>query len=179
MLRKLLSILLLFSILFNMTGIYIAFKIEQAHIRSSIKHEIKDGIPEDELHEFHLSQKDYDQLNWVRPDIEFRRRKQMFDIVRRENKGDSIILHCVNDKEESLLFAHLDELIQNKMNKESKTPNSPLNKIVKVIKVVYVNDFSSFILEHQTLNAEIGFYETTKLYNSPSLGVPTPPPDNV
>ncbi|RFC55650.1 hypothetical protein [Brumimicrobium aurantiacum] len=162
-----------------MTGIYIAFKIEQAHIRSAIKHEIKEGIPENELHEFNLTPTEYEQLDWIRPDIEFRKHKQMFDIVRRENKGDDIVLHCVNDKEETLLFANLEELIQNKMNKESKTPKSPLNKMIKVIKVVYVNDFTNYVFQHLSLNAENGFFETKKLYQSPNLGVPTPPPDFV
>jgi hypothetical protein len=162
-----------------MTGVFIVFKIEQAYVRKSIKHQIKAGIPEGELHVFKLSNSEYEQLDWVRPDIEFRKDKEMFDIVRSEKLGDSIQLYCVNDKEETVLFAQLDEMIQKKMGQESNSPNSPISKVVKILKLVYVNDTCIHIMNVHALRLVNNFAEFNYFYSSPYLEVLTPPPDTV
>lgn len=177
--KRLFSISILLVLTLNITGVFFVFKIQQYKVRKEIKHLIKAGIPENELHEFHLSNKDYEQLNWVRPDIEFQKGNEMFDIVRAETKGDSILLHCVNDKEEAVLFAQLDELIQKKMEKESKAPNSPINKVFKILKLVYVTSNFKDSLAFLVVKELHHFSDLKYLYSSPYLEVLSPPPDTV
>lgn len=179
MLKKSLSIFLLFTIIFNLTGVFIVFKIEQAHIRKTIKHQIKEGVPEDELHIFNLSQEAYDQLDWVRPDIEFREGKEMYDIVRFENLGDSIQLHCVSDEDETILFAQLDEMTKKKLEQESQSPNNPISRIVKVLKVIYAFNKYSYTINSQELNITDNFATLNYSYSSPYLEVPTLPPNTI
>ena len=162
-----------------MTSVFFVFKIQQYRVRREIKHQIKAGIPRDELHEFILTIDEYEQLDWERPGKEFRKGNEMFDIVRFETIGDSIQLLCVNDKEEAVLFAHLDELIQKKMEKDSNAPNSPISKLVKILKLVYVtSDFKDSLacLAHKELHH---FADLKYLYSSPYLEVLTPPPSTV
>ena len=177
MVKSLLSFLLLFTIFSNFTGTYIVFKVQQAQVRRSIKRQIKSGIPEDELHYFELSQIEYDQLDWERPDIEFRHENEMFDIVRKEIVGDSIHLHCVNDKEETILFAQLDKLVLLEIEHESNQPNSPITKVVKALKLLYFNDYFDFKINPKThLDPALALLMATK-YLPVFKEVLTPPPN--
>jgi|10_taG_2_1085330.scaffolds.fasta_scaffold06222_3 hypothetical protein len=179
MLKKSLSILLLSLLIFNMTGIFIVFKIEQAHIRKSIKHQIKAGIPEEELHIFNLSKVEYIKLDWVRPDIEFRKNKEMFDIVHMKSLNDSVRLYCVNDKEESILFAQLDKMIKKKMQQESNSLNSPINKVLKLFNLIYIsNQTENKSLTYYRMNKK-SYHYFTNLYDSPLIKQPSPPPKSV
>ncbi|MDN4163991.1 hypothetical protein QWY31_00680 [Cytophagales bacterium LB-30] len=163
----------------NMIGPFVVFKIEQTFIRKSIKLQIKAGIPEDDLHEFTLSATAYKALDWVRPDKEFRLDDEMFDIVRAETLGNTIHLYCVNDTEEALLFAQLDEITQKKMEQESNAPNSPVAKVVKLLKLVYVSFDNKEVLTGLSENPKQRFSGVKPLYSSPFLRVPSPPPNTV
>ncbi|MDP1745134.1 MAG: hypothetical protein Q8L90_06135 [Bacteroidota bacterium] len=162
-----------------MAGIFIVFKLEQAQVRKEIKHQIKSGLPENDLHSFVYSKKEYEQLDWVRKNIEFRLNNEMFDIVRSENKDDTVLLYCVNDKEETLLFAQLDEMIRKKMEQESNSSQNSSGKFVKFFK------FFNFILpqiENKWLSEEAAqntFSELIPHYLSPYIKVSSPPPDTV
>lgn len=162
-----------------MTGFIIVFKIEQAQIRKNIKQQLKAGIPDDKLHFFGLSRTEYAELDWVRQDKEFRMGKEMFDVVRSETFDDSIHLHCVNDTEETQLFAHLEEIIQKKREQQSNVPKSPISKVVKALKLVYVPNTFANAIDIYDLKLSSLFAEMNASYASPYLKVLTPPPDTV
>lgn len=165
--------------MFNMTGVFIVFKIEQFQIRREIKRQIKGGIPEEELHFFSISHKQYEALDWERKDIEFRLGDLMFDIVRYQVEGDEIHLYCVNDKEEKILFAKLDEMVKRKMDHDSKSPNSSANLFVKFFKIFhFVQDLPS-TLETCLAASKSAFAEKNIIYLSPYLSKETAPPDAV
>jgi len=162
-----------------MIGFNIVFKIRQSKIRREIKHQIKEGIPGDKLREFTLSNAEYNQLNWVKQGKEFRKSEEMFDIVRSERFGDSIQIKCVNDIEEAMLFAQLEEMIQKKMDQESSDPSSPLSKMVKTLKLVYITPDSKVNLAYLSENQSRYFSYNQHLYSSPYLELLTPPPDTI
>lgn len=177
--NKIFSFILLMLFIFNMSGIFIVFKIEQAFIRQEIKNKIKGGVPEDDLHLFVLSRYEYGALNWVREDIEFRYGNEMFDVVRSQFKSDSVYLYCINDKEETVLFARLDSMIFENLNAKSKNKSHPLHYAIKLFKTSFiftndVFDISEYLVElKQKSECYILFY------TSPYLGVNYPPPNIV
>ncbi len=179
MLKKSLSILFLIVVAFNMAGIFIVFKTHQNAIRKEIKQQIKAGIPEHELHIFKLSKKEYCKLHWVREDIEFRLGARMFDIVRSENLSDSIYLYCINDTEEAILFAELDDLTLSKIQKESKGTNNQLFKVVKIVKLEYITTEFAFPINYFFENQKESHTHALEGYVSPNLQVLIPPPDTV
>lgn len=163
----------------NMTGSFVVFKIEQASIRKAIKRQIKSGIPIQDLHEFVFSDDAYQKLDWVRPDKEFRIGKEMFDVVRTEKSGNANRLFCVNDKEEAILFAQLEEITQKKLEQESHSPNSPITKVVKILKLVYIT-FDCKRLLNIIFNKQIQtFSGVDPIYVAPYLKVASPPPNTV
>lgn len=177
MAKRHLSILFLGIFILNLSGVYFLFKVEQAYIRRSIKREIKAGIPEDELHLFKLLRSDYQKLNWIRPDAEFRSGKRMFDVVRSVEDGDSIHLYCVNDVEEAALFSRLDELTRQRMAHGSNHPDRPLKKVVKVLKQLFLSDHSSFNKCMVNFHASHFFGRTEVFYSPPCIELLTPPPN--
>jgi len=171
--------LILCTVIFNMAGIFIVFKVEQAYVRREIKHQIKSGIPENVLHSFVYSKKEYEQLDWVRKDIEFRLNNEMFDIVRSEIKDDTVLLYCVNDKEETILFAQLDEMIKNKTEQESNSSQNSSGKLIKFFKL-----FNCILpqIENKCISEEAAQNRYSELifhYLSPFINVSSPPPDTV
>lgn len=162
-----------------MTGVYIIFKMEQSKIRTSIKHQIKSGVPESELHVFSLSLEEYEQLNWVRKDKEFSSQKNMYDIVKKQNTRDSIFLFCVNDKEEAILFTRLDEMVKRSIERNSNSSDNPLNNVVKLFKLLYVIEGNHYFFNEIGNIIALNFSRLKFHYVSPCLEQLTPPPDKV
>lgn len=96
-------------------GPYVLIQVQQQQLKRQMKRAIKAGVPEAELHRIafaasrHL--RDSERVQWMH-EREFRLDGEMYDIVRSEQCGDSIIHHCIRDDEETALFARLDELVR-------------------------------------------------------------------
>ncbi len=96
-------------------GPYALFQVQQQQLKRQMKRAIKAGVPDAELHRIafaasrHL--RDSERVQWMH-EREFRLDGDMYDIVRSEQCGDSIIHHCVRDDEETALFARLDALVR-------------------------------------------------------------------
>jgi len=179
MLKKGLSILVLIVVLFNMTGFFVIFKIEQYQIRKEIKTQIKAGIPQSDLHKFSLSNHDYQRLEWIRQDIEFKSGINMFDIVRSEQFSDSIYLYCVNDIEEATLFAQLDEMVKDKKKKESDSPDSATNTLAKLFNLFQYVEYVQIKIAFGNENEKPNCVRKPIFYSSPFMGLEIPPPDKV
>ncbi len=177
--KKFYSISILLLLVFNTIGILVVFKIQQSKIRADIKDQIKAGVPREDLHEFVMSQKGYKILEWVRPELEFRVGEEMFDIVDFEQFNDSIRLLCVNDTEEALLFVHLKELIQKKINQESNEPNSPMAQVIKACKLVYISQINDLIIQTYSSRETNLCIEIIDDYQSPFIEIHLPPPEVV
>lgn len=111
------SIVCFFLLMFQSTGYYLYFRIQQQHIRHEIKQQIKAGVPEDEIVLLKLSrtiQDNWDEFQWIH-DHEFRYQGKMYDIVRQEDHGETTWFYCIRDEKETLLFARLDEQVKNEM----------------------------------------------------------------
>jgi len=103
--------------MFQSTGYYMSFKIQQQRIRHEIKQQIKAGVPQEEIVLLILSravQDDRDEFQRIH-DHEFRYQGKMYDIVRQEDHGEATWFYCISDEKETLLFARLDEQVKNEM----------------------------------------------------------------
>lgn len=152
------------------------FKFEQVRLRKIIKEQIEAGVPKNKLHFFSFSEEEYKQIDWTRQDKEFRLGNQMFDIVHVEKTNNSIQLYCINDVEETALFAHLDSIVRQKMAQESTTPNTPLSNAVKILKLVYLVEKNDILLPYHSPQIRHNFPKIIVFYNSPHIETLTPPP---
>lgn len=106
-----LSILLLGIFLYQVAGIFVAFKIQQQGIRKEIKRQIKLGVPAGELHYLTITAANYRELAWHNHK-EFMYRGVMYDVVHKKiNHATSVTFQCVSDTQETILFANLEQQV--------------------------------------------------------------------
>lgn len=172
-LKRTFSILLLCLFAFNLAGFFFVFKVQQYRIRREIKQYIKQGVPENELALITVTPENENQLDWKHKK-EFRYKGTMYDVVRKEiiNKT-TIIYHCVTDTQETVLFAHLDEMVSKNMDPKNDQ-NSPVKNLLKQLSIPYYPPEKPYWSLFQIYTAII--YEYTFLYSSPSLNIISPPP---
>lgn len=125
----------------TLTGFqYSVFKLKQKKIRSDIKRAIKEGVPENELVDFrfHTKEESWINLEWTKPEKEFRFNDQMYDVVETHKSNDTIYFKCIHDVKESGLFQQLDQLTNQRSHKDkslvvywSQQVYSPMNGIVQ------------------------------------------------
>jgi len=89
-------------------------------IRSEIKCKIKSGLPESELIQITVNDKNSKKLKWKERGREFILHGNMYDVVRFEKNKERTIYWCINDKKEEALFADLNKTVHNTMNTDGK-----------------------------------------------------------
>ena len=70
--------------------------------------------------------------DWIKEKKEFKLGSDLYDVVNCNDLGDNILLLCIHDKEEAVLFKNLDVLISNHFAHEQQEPSS--NTKVKYMK---------------------------------------------
>lgn len=116
------SLLILFLV--NTGGFYYVFKFKEYRIKKEIKTKIKLGVNEEELKTFVLTASNQHKFKW-KHSKEFQFNGNMYDVVYRTKQADgSEILKCVSDAQETVLFKHLDECLQQHLisNHQGKHP---------------------------------------------------------
>ncbi len=108
------AIFLTLILIFQFSGGQLLFHIQRSQIRREIKSQIKQGVPKGEMVHFRFS-KSNPKIHWHN-DHEFRFENQMYDVVHQESTADSLFLECINDNQETLLFAKLDKLVKKRWN---------------------------------------------------------------
>lgn len=100
-----------------------AFHFLQNQARSEMKARIKAGVPEKELHQITFASEE--DILWVRDGKEFKLKGRLYDVVRRE--GNTFF--CVDDEQETQLFAHLDELCREQQDQDG----NPVQDFIKLM----------------------------------------------
>jgi hypothetical protein len=127
-LKKTLPIFLLAILLFNISGHFFIFKVSQYSLKTEIKRKIKNQVPETELTIISFSIAELNTISWEENGKEFWHNGNLYDVVKKHETTDNISFHCINDKQEKALFAHLEELINRQMNSDAESNNTSLKK---------------------------------------------------
>ena len=94
----------------------VPFLVERAQLRKEIKHRIKAGVPDEERVRFSFSMEGYDRLEWYERGKEFVLDGRMYDIVERAEMQDgTVLLECIDDVQETMLFASLEQVVRGGM----------------------------------------------------------------
>jgi len=167
------SIVLVIAVIFAMGGFHLVFKCRQYRLRCEIKQAIKLGVPDSNLIDIVITKSNEYQLEWIEGH-EFRYKGMMYDVVRSDKTDSTIVYHCINDEQESLLFEDLDELVQKATQNNNKSED---------------RSFGSYSWLHQMLqnaNSILTFYHDTdqsfgifiyQKYSDPGSSICAPPPD--
>lgn len=137
---------------------------------------LKKGVPENELHVIKFPVNKVNEIEWKKEGKEFRFKESMYDVVKFEIESDTIIYYCVNDVQETRLFAHLEEIINQQIDNDKSPAGRAAKSLFKIFKTLNYLHTENFIF-----NPDSSSFTPTFVYARVNsfifLEVPTPPPD--
>ncbi len=176
--KKVLSISLLLIFLFQMTGYFFVFKIQQREIRKEFKRLLQTGIAEDKLVviEFDKNSKfaKSEEIKFIESH-EILYHNTFYDIVRKEILGSVTRYFCIADHDETILFARLNRIMKDEMNKNNdrKKQNNNLKQLLNLFAFsVVLHDFNAFASD---ISSQTNYNFSLKLW----IPFPLVPPPKV
>ncbi len=148
---------------------YFVFKYRQSVIRKEIKKEIKNGVAETDLTTLTVTQMLNGKLEWIKPGKEFRLNGNMYDIVRSDFENGNFVYKCINDTQETELFAELDSLVEKRMNGDE---DDFQKNLVKDFIKFHFNSKSDFLFPSTIDN----YFSLHSSFFHFSFSIPSPPP---
>jgi hypothetical protein len=171
--KKALAILLLFVMSINLGGLYLVFRFQQQLVRKEIKRKIKAGVPDQELFFIRINQQNQQELEWIHA-REFRYKGRMYDVIRKKVLDPNTIEYaCINDIQESRLFAHLDQEVSRNLSNNA-TPSPQAKVLLKMLSIPYILPQSSFSMERNY--RLFSFHKPQFHLPEVSTDILTPPP---
>lgn len=134
--KQIAAILFLLLFVFNIFGLFFAFKIRQSLIKKEIKAMMKKTIPDDQLTLIIQTPDNADDFEWEHSK-EFRYHGEMYDIVKKETcLGGTIKYFCFADEQETSLIDSFSKTVSNTMDPSGKA-NDFAKKISQVLGFVF------------------------------------------
>ena len=130
MLKRLLIFFTLIISLLATVEYYYVFKMKQWQIHERIEAIIESLIYEKELSRVEISLNDVKNLKWERAGKEFWLNGTLHDVAYSETNATSIVFYCINDTEETELYAQFDATLQKQLDSK-KDASSPLTQFFK------------------------------------------------
>ncbi|WP_343785506.1 hypothetical protein [Wandonia haliotis] len=171
------SVILLIAVLYiPFLGLRTYFELERKQIRKEVKRKLMSEVPVDQLVELRFSKHTIDrEVNW-KHSKEFEYRGEMYDIVYRKEKNDSLFFHCWWDREETALNQRVNQLATICFAKNTD-PESRTAKLKVVCEKEYI-PLHILLTELQKFQShyEVIADRPPEIYFDISLEIPVPPP---
>jgi hypothetical protein len=138
--KTLLSLTLFFALLLKMGGFYAILSFERQEIREKVEHKIIKSLKKSDLICIVANDENLSKMEWERPEKEFRFEGNLYDVVYSENAHGVTHYYCLSDKDETILEAKIDTLLEN------QTEKSPFGNQSKLV----LHFLSEPLITHQT-----------------------------
>lgn len=158
-------------------GTYLWLKMEKHKVKKSIKWRMIDNMDKSKLVLLKFTKEESEsKLRWEHS-REFEYDGEMYDVVEKEEKGDSIYYHCWWDHEETKLNKQLNELVATAMGKNpmSKDKQERLSNYLKSLYCLEKSDNNLFTQTEREISSDNIHFDYTSIFFSPS----SPPPEIV
>jgi hypothetical protein len=126
---KRLSYLLCLLLLFFLTFDFLVFQLQRYQIRCQFLERAEKEFPDELLVTFKYPCSNPGAFE----SDEFSFQNSMYDVVSRESRGDSVIVHCVNDSREEALMDSFFRQLSNSNNKSYPVNNASKNWLLNKI----------------------------------------------
>ena len=117
-------------------GYFIAFKVTQFQMKSTIVSQIKLGISNDAQTIITINKNELSKIDWQENDKEMVYNNKRYDVIKSKEDKTTITYYCINDKQEETLFADLNDHINSHVisTKPVKSHSSKTleNDVVKI-----------------------------------------------
>jgi hypothetical protein len=134
--KKILSILFLFSLIAPFCGTYLGFQLEKSRVKKVVKEQILAGITKEELVKLVFAKNDTaEKLRWEHQG-EFESEGKMYDIIERKYSQDSITYWCWCDDDETHLKKQYKYLVAQALGSNPLKTNSK-KQLIDYLKSLY------------------------------------------
>lgn len=137
---------------------------------------MKAGVAEEELVlidvSMTLQEKSNHTFRWIH-EKEFCYDGHLYDIVRKEKRGNRIVFYCLSDEKETQLFANLDELVKRDMNQNTQRKQQR-TRLLHFLNSLFLSHQDDILFVQSSGKAEsLKYFFSLKTWVEPPL---TPPP---
>ena len=174
--KKILHILIAVIFIYNILGYFAVFQILKYKAKKEIKAAIKAKLPASALTIIAVSAKNKSEIKWFKEGKEFMYHDMMFDVVKKEQKGDITYYHCINDIQEKELFANLNDHIEKHIKNDLST-NKKTKSILKKVVNLYFSIAKFTFNENESV--QITYSNISEYVKSITVEIPVPPPKKV
>ena len=164
--RKPVSILLVFIFLFNIGGYYLWFAVLQKNIKESVEKLIIKGLKEEALSIVTVPAKGETGIIWIKPGKEFRYRGEMYDVVYSTIKGQDKLYFCINDNKEKQLISAYHKAHNSKKDADKRIKSNLTDRYFPQELLLSNTDYPTD-MEYPVKNIS---------FSSTILKIPSPPP---
>ena len=172
--RKAYTILLMTSLVLPLACIFVHYHVNLYQIRKELKHRMLEGIGMEELVRLAFHQKDNASQKWEHS-REFVFKGQYYDVVNKEECGDSIIYYCWWDNEETILHKQLDGVLANFMQRDPQQ-HKHQTRILDFFKAFYFEEHH-YQQEINNWSFSHDFNYLSRHITIPATVPPVPPPE--
>lgn len=171
--KKLISIILFVSLIAPFIIGLRTYNVQLKRIKKSVKKSITEHIDKSLLVRLSFNKSEITKLDW-KHSKEFKHDSEMYDIVYKEIKSDSIIYWCWLDNDETVLEKSLNTLIAKSIGKNENN-NQTKDFIKQIIKKVYLQQDLTFNI-NSTIIKNYYYIKSDCYINSIPLDISLPPP---
>ena len=174
--RKAIAIFLFIVFLFNLVGYIGLFKVARYQVQKEIKGQLKKNISNERLHVISVELHAVATLDWEEEGREFKHGGRLYDVVWSEIKNGFIYYHCLNDEEETHLFAHLDSLVNDQLNSDGSPIGKTAKNLSKFVSLLHFLVADGFRISSHFTNY-VGYFNYSFSLFPVLREVLVPPPD--
>jgi hypothetical protein len=169
--RRVISLLVLLIATWQIVGFFSYIEWEKFRIRKEIKQVIKKSVPEENLVQLDFTFSEFKNIKWVESN-EFKLNGRMYDVVSKKKTKTGYQLMCINDIQETVLFAKLDDSTANNL-----VSHSPLKHWFKVLKMPFlvINEKQIVLVNHSITERKV-LFKYNIIFSDYHLYIDSPPP---
>jgi hypothetical protein len=164
-------------LIFNSCGYYVAFHFQQMNVKNEAKRFIanNEGIIKLTIIAVHSDKSKQKNIIWYEDEKEFRFNNKMYDVVKKEIRGDSLYLHCFNDEKEENLLSSFKSNIESDFDGLVKSMQRSKANLLRIFAFA---GFDDHIVYLTFLPFRIAYkYNTEYFYQSLKIDIEHPPPN--
>lgn len=177
-LRNILILTVAATILLHSQLYILIYKSFEIKYKKEVKQIIKAGIPQEQLImlAFHknIYYKEINNFKWTKKN-EFRYKSEMYDIIKTENRNDSVYFYCFHDLKESDLFKNLDFAVYNYLQR-NPSKNKEMFSLLTSFNQFYFTEFNNYL--NQTKPYKDIIYTFVSNITLEGFILPSNPPPN-
>lgn len=153
--RSICTISLLFIFFLKMGGFYAYLCHQKEEIRENIEQKIIKNLPKSELNLIIANEENLAKIDWERAGKEFEFEGDFYDIVFTEIKLGTAYYYCFKDKNETILEAKINQLLQNQGDGLPQNQDKTILQLL--LEPFTVHPINAFYFEYFLIKNILGF----------------------